>query len=328
MCRCYDPRPMSSRRTRAAHALGRILRGIVWTIVFTAFAAGGAGVLGESFHPPGSPARAELTWSGDTALAARLDPAATQLKAISTNVDNLATDAKTALEEIASSDPSRLRDALLHGGETATTIAQEARDLREALIGLPGDGPSSATEYGNATLVRRASILAAVDAATSLASLWQTVTGGAANAAHLIDLIDEHDQTVLSAAAKGRTHDYRDGATILDAALDSVAQVQQLRTKLIADTGDTVLDEWIQRTSNYDKALQALYLALDESSGVVTLKVQQARRDEQAAFGELPPDRRTIVVIVSEVARGGLTQAILAIDEAHGRIDDALGGPS
>jgi hypothetical protein len=42
------------------------------------------------------------------------------------------------------------------------------------------------------------------------------------------------------------------------------------------------------------------------------------------AYAQLPPDRRTIIVIVSEVTRGGLTQAVLAIEDAHGRIENAL----
>jgi hypothetical protein len=319
---------MSSAPTRTLPPLGRVLRGVGWTLVFIAFAVGGAGLLGESFHPPGSPSRAELTYAGDTALAVRLDAAAAQLQAISDNVDELATDAKTALEEVASTDPTRLRDALLHGGEAATAIATQTRDLKESLAGLPGDGPAAAIDYSNPTLVRRAAMIAALEAASSMAGLWQSVTGGAANAAHLIDLIDQHDQTVLQAAAQGRNHAYRDGATTLNAALDTIAQVQQLRATLISGGGDTVLDEWILRTSTYDKALQALYVALDKSGGVVTLTVQDKRRDEQAAFNQLPPDRRTIIVIVSEVARGGLTEAILSIEEAHGRMDDALGGPS
>lgn len=319
---------MSSASTRIRTVLGKILRGIAWTFLFTVFATGGSGLIGEAFHAPGSPARAELTYSGDAALAIRLDAATTQLQAMSANVDDLASDAKTALEEVASTDPTRMRNALANGGQAADALATQTRDLKEALAGLPGDGAEAALKYSNATLVRRAAIIAALDAATSLASLWQTVTGGAANAAHLITLIDQHDQTVLSAAAQGRDHQYRAGATTLTAALDTIASVQQLRVRLISGSGDTVLDEWIQRTSNYDKALQALYLALDQSGGVVTLDVQDKRRDEQAAFAQLPPDRRTIVVIVSEVARGGLAEAILAIDEANARIDDALGGRS
>jgi len=77
---------------------------------------------------------------------------------------------------------------------------------------------------------------------------------------------------------------------LLTTALDTIASVQQLRVSMITGSGDTVLDEWIQRTSNYDKALQALYDALDTSHGVVTLDVQSKRRDEQAAFSQLPPD--------------------------------------
>jgi hypothetical protein len=97
-----------------------------------------------------------------------------------------------------------------------------------------------------------------------------------------------------------------------------------LRKRLIAGTEQTVLDEWINRTGGYDIALKALYGALVKSGGVVTVEVQSARRAERLAFDRLPPDRRTIILIVAEVARGGLTQAVLAIEEAHSRIDEAL----
>ena len=77
-------------------------------------------------------------------------------------------------------------------------------------------------------------------------------------------------------------------------------------------------------------------LDADAIRGEMDRADRHARRDspclasqhdsEQVAFNNLPPDRRTIIVIVSEVARGGLTQAVLAIEDAHGRIDDALNG--
>jgi len=107
-------------------------------------------------------------------------------------------------------------------------------------------------------------------------------------------------------------------------ALLAVSQVQEMRVKLIAGTDDTILDEWIKRTGAYDVALKALYTAFDRSDGAFTRAVESAYREERRAFALLPEDRRTIVVIVAEVARGGLTQAVLAIEEAHGRIDDAL----
>lgn len=325
MCRCYDPRPMSSAPARILELLGRVLRGLAWAFLLALLAISGAGLVESAWHAPGSPARAELTWAGDSAIAARLDLATIELQRISDDVEQLATEAKTALEEVVSSDPTRLQDAILRGNDIAAALDSEAFDLREALSGLPGDGPNAAVEFSNPTLVRRAAILAAIDSAASLAASWSQVSARAADAATLTALIAKHDSTVLEAAAKGVSKKYKEAIPILDQALLIVADVKALRVRLIAGSEPSVLDEWIERDAAYDLALKALYAALVKSKGnPLTLAVQSARRDERAAFALLPPDRRTIIIIVAEVARGGLTQAVLAIDEANGRIDDAL----
>ena len=315
---------MSSARPRIPATVGRATRGILWTVLFAVLAAGGAGLVAQASHPPGSPARAELTYAGDVALGARLDQATDQLRVIAADVERLAEDAKTALEEIASSDPTKLEDSLSQGSEVSATINTETNALLGSLAGLPGDEPDAVLRYSNDTLVRRAAILAALDAAASLNGHWLQVTGRAVEASQLTTLIAEHDEIVLDAAAKGRARKYAQAASTLDQAIQAVISVQEQRVKLIAGNEKTVLDEWIKRNGDYDKALQALYRALVESGGTVTSKVVAARRDERAAFEQLPPDRRTIIVIVAEVARGGLTQAVLAIEDAHGRIDDAL----
>jgi hypothetical protein len=315
---------MSSARSCIQSIVGRGIRGITWTALFAVLAAGGAGLVAQAAHTPGSPARAELTYAGDAALDARLDQATDQLREIASDVERLADDAKTALEEIATSDPTNLEASLQHGSQVAATLNTETHALLDSLAGLPGDEPDAVLLYSNDTLVRRAAILAALDAAASLKAHWLQVTGRAVEASQLTTLIAEHDEIVLDAAAKGRDRKYADAASTLDQALLAVASVKEQRTKLIAGNETTVLDEWIVRNADYDAALKALYVALDESGGKVTVKVQLARRDERAAFDQLPPDRRTIIVIVAEVARGGLTQAVLAIEDAHGRIDDAL----
>lgn len=307
-----------------------MLRGAAWASLLAILAASGAGLVDGSWHAPGSPARAELTWAGDTTIGGNLDLATIELKRISDDVDQLAVEAKTALAEVASTDPARLRSALERGGEIADAIDSATHDLRDALTGLPGDGPNAAIDYSNATLVRRAATFAAIDSAGSLAAHWQQVTGRAADASQLTSLIASHDTSVLEAAAKGVAGQFKDAIPILDQALLTVANVKTLRVRLIAGTQPTVLDEWIERNGAYDVALKTLYAALVASHGKVTLAVQSARREERAAFALLPPDRRTILVIVAEVARGGLTQAVLAIEEASRRIDDALAeaGPS
>ena len=317
-------RRMSSAPARTLQLLVRGLRGLAWAILFAVLAASGAGLVDGTWHAPGSPARAELTWDGDAALDERLDVATEELKRIVEGVQELDTLAKTALSEVASTDPSRLNDALETGAEVAAAIESATFDLQQVLSGLPGDGPTAAIEYSNGTLVRRAAILAAIDASSSLAGRWSQVISRSADAAQLRTLIATHDATVLEAAAKGVKGEFKDASATLAGALLTVADIKSLRVRLIASTQPTVLDEWIERNGAYDFALKALYDALVKSKGQVTLVVQSARREERAAFDQLPPDRRTILVIVAEVARGGLTQAVLAIDEARGRIDDAL----
>jgi hypothetical protein len=315
---------MSSAAARFTPILGRAIRGIVWTALFAVLAAGAAGLIAQASHAPGSPARAELTYTDDAVLNARLDAAQAQFDAISADVDRLADAAKTALEQVASADPAKLRASLQQGSETAASINTETAALLASLADLPGDEPDAALRYSNDALVRRAAVLAALDAAAGLDANWQQVTSKAVEASQVTTLIAQHDQIVLDAAAKGRSRQYAAAASTLDGALLTVADVKTQRAKLIADTGPTVLDQWIERNSAYDLALKALYVALDESGGTVTVKVQAARRTERDAFDRLPPDRRTIIVIVAEVARGGLTQAVLAIEDARGRLDDAL----
>src|SRR5207244_3709077 len=147
--RCYDPRRMSSAGARVTPILGRAFRGIVWTALFAVLAAGAAGLIAQASHAPGSPARAELTYAGDAALDARLDSATTQLEAISADVDRLADDAKSALEEIANPDPSKLQESLQKGGETAATINTETVALLGSLSGLPGTEPDAALRYSD-----------------------------------------------------------------------------------------------------------------------------------------------------------------------------------
>jgi hypothetical protein len=318
---------MSSASARYLPPLGRALRGLFWTAIFAVLAAGGAGLVGQAWHPPGSPVRAELTYPGDAALDARLDAATASLAEIADEVEVLADAAKNALAEVTSSESDRLRAAVERGDEAATTIEARAAEVRLALADLPGTGPGATIEYSNATLVRRSSVLAAIEAASGLAVHWRQVAARATETANLTTQIARHDQTVLAAAENGVGKRYQRAVRVLDEALLIVADIQSRRARLIAGTGGTVLDEWIIRSRNYDTALRKLYLALIDCScpnGPWTVEVQLADRDEKLARAQLPPDRRTIIVIVSEVTAGGLTEAVIAIDDARGQIESAL----
>ena len=156
---------------------------------------------------------------------------------------------------------------------------------------------------------------------------WRQVAARATETANLTTQIARHDQTVIAAAADGKERRYQRAMRILDEALLLVVDIQSRRARLIAGSEGTVLDEWIIRSHNFDTALRNLYAALLDCAcpgGPYTVEVQFANRDMELAREQLPPDRRTIIVIVSEVTAGGLTEAVIAIDDARGQIENAL----
>ena len=315
---------MSSAPSRIPWSTGRLLRGLAWGTLLAVLAASGAGLAGVVWHAPGSPARAELTYAGDLALGARLDTAAAELELIAADVEKLADEAKTALEEVASLDQFRIQASLNRGDTLAVLIDARARALRDSLADLPGNEPDAALRYSNPTLARRSAILTAIETSLGLAAHWRSVGLRASETANLVGLISEHDTTVIRAAVDGRKRKWKAARDRVAAALEIMKTIEQLRKRLIAESEDTVLDQWIARTKAYDRALRKLYETLRKSKGKITIEVQSARREERTAFENLPPDRRTILVIIAEVTRGGLTRAVLNIEDAHARLDEAL----
>ena len=66
------------------------------------------------------------------------------------------------------------------------------------------------------------------------------------------------------------------------------------------------------------------YQGLEASGGKVTDEVRAAFTKERAAFARLPSDTKPLVIIMSDVAQGGLNQAVIAIEEARGSLEEAL----
>jgi hypothetical protein len=151
------------------------------------------------------------------------------------------------------------------------------------------------------------------------------VTTQANAAAALILAIRTHDTTVAAAATLGVQANYAAAIEQMTAAAAVTQQVVQLRLEVVSGTDSTVLDDWIKVHQAYDTTLTNLYAALKKSHGVRNPVVDAAYRAEQQARANLPADNRQIIVIVAEVAQGGLNQAVIAIDDARGRIDQALG---
>ena len=304
--------------------VGRLLRravlGLVWLVVIVVMAVAGAGVVAQWSHAPGTSTRAELTWDGDQETGPALDAAQDALGAIGDEVDRLSVLARGALGALTADDQEPFQDALTAGGTLAREIETASTALRGELNTLPGDDPADAIRYGSDARARRATMLTALEATVGLARSWATLTVGSLAASNLIADLTGHDQTVAEAAAQGRDADYLAALVTLSAAIRTLDDAADIRDDLRNTSDVETLDTWIRLNRRYDEALVALYTALRDSGGLVNDAVREAYRAEGEARAALPSDARGLVVIVAEVGRGGLNQAVIAIEQARGRL--------
>ena len=110
----------------------------------------------------------------------------------------------------------------------------------------------------------------------------------------------------------------------IDHATATLDQAGTLRDKLGNSVDVTELNEWLRRNRNYDVALRRLYVASAASPNRVNAELRAAMDAEKAARAELPGDTSGLVIIMAEIGRGGLNQAVLAIEEARGKLSDVL----
>ena len=289
------------------------------------YAFGGAGILALAAHPPGTPARAELTWAGDERLRPGLNAAASDLAHIAAETDELGVLARGALALVATADASTLATTIEQGTADAASIGRASITLRQTLESMPGDAPTDTLLHSQATLERRAAILRALELTGHLDTDWARLRSGALVALRLVDLLQAHDAQVAVAAAAGRDQKYLEAIGAIRSATSILDAATLLRDQIANAADVTTLDEWLRRNHRYDVALTGLYKALLASLGQVTEDVRSAYREEKAARAELPPDTRALVVIIADVARGGLNQAVIAIEQARGQLSLALG---
>lgn len=298
----------------------RILFVLAWLLALAVLALGGAGIVAQWSHPPGTPARGELTWAGDRAVAPSIEAARAELEAIAGDVDRLAVLARGALAAITADDQAPFASALSEGAELARRIEAASATLGAELASLPGRSATDAITHGVGVLARRSAMIAALASTSGLARSWAELTAGSLAASGLISLLTGHDRTVAEAAVEGRAARYEAALAILARATTQLNAATAIRDQLVNTSDVSTLDAWLARNRRYDTALAGLYAALRDSGGIVTDAVREAFREEGAARETLPPDTRGLVLIVADIGRGGLNQAVIAIEQARGRL--------
>jgi len=298
--------------------------GVLWLLAVVVLAFGSAGIVAGMAHPPGSPSRAELTWAGDNALRPALDAARADLAAIATDVETLAGRGRVALSAMVSRDEATLAAVSDEGALLAASIRASSDALRDRIGALPGAGPDAAIRYSGDLLRQRSILLDALDATEGLSGAWAQLVAGSLAATRLTLLLEGHDPQTAAAAELGRSTRYDEAVAAIDVSLRMLDSATELRDSLAATVDVTILDEWIGRNRTYDEALRRLYSLLGAAQGRVTPAIREAFAAEEAARANLPPDTRGLVVIMAEIGRGGLNEAVIGIERARGRLALAL----
>lgn len=314
-----------SAPVRAARATTRrVVLAVGWTIVAALIAIGAAGVVAATEHPAGTNARPELTWAGDQAAVPALDTASDELARLSDAVDTLASTARGSLTEIVGGDVQALSDTIDTGTAQVTDVKTQTAQLTAALERVPGVGDGSALRLSPGVIDRYAALASTQGLTDGLETDWLAFTGRAVEAARLTNLLTRHDQQTAAAAKAGAAGHYQRALTLLDAPDATLAEAVRLRDDLAGTTDVSTLTEWLNRNATYDAALRNLYQSLVDARGRVTNRVRKAFADEATARDQLPADTRGLVVIMGDVARGGLNQAVISIEQARGALAAAL----
>ena len=310
-------------------AVGRVARrlaaGIVWLVLVVAIATGAAGLVSAIDHQPGTAARPELTYVQDAEVDAALDVATTDLEALVDQVAALGVQARGALAALNGTEVATVDAAIAEGSRLLDGMLTQTSAIRRELVGVPYVARTDAAMLvSQARIARHAALVAALDATDGLQEAWVRLTTGSVTATRLSALLARHDTEVTEAAALGRNARYGDAIDRLDDALATIDEARTLRNQLANTVDVTVLDSWLDRIGDYDVALRDLYVAFSRVGNRVTDELREAQAAELEARRALPSDTRAMVVIMAEIGRGGMNGAVVAIEQARGRLADAI----
>jgi hypothetical protein len=296
-----------------------------WTAIALLISAGAAGLVVGMDHIPGTAARAELTSDADATAEARLDDAQAQLTDLTDDVQQLGALARGALASLSGQDLATVEGAVDDGAQLVGGISDRSRAIRAELLAIPGiGGPNAELSTSAEIRQRHAAMLDALEVTERLDDAWVDLTTGSLAAARLSRLLADHDRIMGDAVLEGRAGKYATAIEKIDEAAGLLAEADTMRIQLANTVDVSTLIEWIRRNRNYEEALRALYTAVDEAGGRQTESVREAIANERSARKELPPDARGLVVIMSEIGRGGLNGAVITIEEARARLADAV----
>ena len=305
--------------------LRTVVSSLAWVVLIVLIALGAAGLVAATDPGTGAADTDRLAYDEDARVTTMLDTIESDVTGLADDIDTLGTHARAALAAMVAGDLDAMEEAIAAGDERLSAIDARSQSIRGDLDQVPFiDTPEGPLHVSDEVRRRHARLTGAVAATSGLEAEWLRLTTGAAAAGRLSHQLEEHDRLVAKAAGQGRDAKYKAAMKTLAQGSEALAESRAFRDGLVATVDVSTLDRWLERNETYDAALSDLYDALDSVGGRVTSKVRKAIAAEEEARERLPPDSRGMIVIMADIAQGGLNSAVVAIEEAKSGLADAL----
>lgn len=299
-----------------------MVHGLAWLAAATLISLGAGGIVQGADQPAGDRTRPELTARGDRLMAAPMAALGDDLDLLQADVDRLGETGRDALIALADRDVARLSSLLAEGDGVLDRIELLAARVQVGQTALPFGAASDRISI--ATRGRVIAVQRALENVAPLGDTWQRLARGSVPAMELISVLEHHDRQTAAAALDGTRERYDRALAQLTVSLADLDRASAIRDRLANGADVRTLDDWLRRSRAYDAALVRLYRLLRASGGTLTPQAREQYRRVIRLQQELPFDTRAMVVIVSDIARGGLNQAVIAVEQARARLAAAV----
>jgi hypothetical protein len=294
-----------------------------WTVALVLIALGGAGLAVAADRPGNPVARPELTYRADAAAQPWIDRLAQALEAVHNDATTLSGAGRDVLGGLQALDLASVNAALDAGDRASADVETLVAGLHDII----GQARSSIDGWrlGPRTLGLFDQIDGAISGAGQLPADWATLAATGRTVDSLVEALAAHDRAVSQATSAARDSRWAEALALLHGTVaDALSLATAARDQLAAGSPVGTLDDLLGRERAYDDALVALYQYLVDGGAQSGDQFRALQSGVEQAQAALPADNSVLVEVVGEVAGLPIADQLLAMEEAHGAINDAL----
>lgn len=315
---------MISRRPRLLQGTEWLRRRLVWTAVLVVVCFGGAGLVTAVDRPHTEEQRPELSWTADRAAQPWLDQLLDRLEEVEPRVAALSNAGRRVLIGAAALQPSLLEEAIDLGHDESRLLSQALSEVTAVRAAPPPDLDTWRLGDARRDLLTRMD--EAIAASEPLPDTWRRMADTGGLAIRFSDSLRDHDELVLQAMAAGTEARWSDALALLEEARLSLDAATAAGEQLAPAGSAPTLDELLARHAEHDAALVALYEYVERTDPPDEAVLDGLRSRVDAAQPALPTPADIEQAAVAEAAGRPLGDDLAAIEEARGRVADALRG--